>query len=158
MLKYFGIIAILAGLVGVYSAYRKYAQRRLLEISSFIKLISGIKEEIEVYSRPLGSYLSSFHDEALEAAGFNFSDVDASRAYNSARHRLSVGARADLVLDGFFSGLGSSGRDTEIAKCSLAIDKLCSIEAEDAEAIHKNEISIGAISAAIGLSVTILII
>ena len=158
MLKYLGICALLWGLIGVYSSYRAYTERRLSELSAFVKLICGIKEEIEVYSRPLGTYLSSFRDGAFDAVGVDFSSKDAKEAYERSKDALAIGAVADDILSSFFSSLGSSGREGEIAKCEYAIDKLRVIEEEERASLAKNRVSLGAITAAVGLSVTILII
>ena len=158
MLKYIGIVFLLAGLVGVYSSYRAYTERRLSELSAFIKLISGLKDEIELYSRPLGRYLSSFRECALENAGVDFSGSCAEESYRRARGSLSVGESADETLLTFFSSVGSGGRGGEVARCERTVDKLRAIEEEERIALGKNRTSVGAIFAAVGLTVTILVI
>lgn len=159
MLKYLGILAIFAACVMPAREYVKCHKRSMSEYKFFIKLCDGIYEEISCYLRPISDFLARYDTSELKwldpsflGAGRSFSD------FSAACDGLSVSERAKGAISDFFSSLGTTSRDGELARVSALKNTLSAEMENEGREGEKNARSASAICCAVGLTLVILLI
>ena len=158
MLKYIGLALIILASLALALGYGAYSRKRLAELDGIIRLITSIRDGIEVYLKPLYEIFSEFSDNALSAAGFVMSGDDPEAEYARLSGRLSLGSEVKRRLSEFFSVLGTSGKERELSRIEELHASLLDIRERERGELARSRSVVGTVSCAIGLLLVILFI
>ena len=159
MIKYIGLVFILASAFIFSREYEKKEKTRLLEIDEFLRLFSYMKTRISCFLSKKSEWASGFKSnspliaEFLEKARF----AELSEAFSSVSDKLSLGEEK-LMISRFFESFGEGFKDGEID----SLETLISSFSKEGEIIRKNSLknvkTAKTLATAIALGIVILLL
>lgn len=141
--------------------YSLYVERRLAEGDAFLALISHVERMISEYLAPPEVIFADFSSDELEECGFlpavraGLSPAD---AIISPDVHLSVSAKIRDRLKAYFSALGRSYREGELAAARECLADLGKIQAAERQELQKSVNLTRTLLLCVTMGITILII
>ena len=158
MIKYFGLIMILASAFIISREYEKNQKKRLFLLSEFIRFCEHIRLKISCFLAPKTDWLSDFQTDSAELLSFlslaRQAPLDTS--FREVENVLFVDEKRELTR--LFSSIGKGYRDGELALLDDVIEKLRAIYGGALSEIDKNVKTVRVLVSAISLGIAILLI
>lgn len=159
MIKYVGLISILASAFLFAREYEKNEKKRLLECSEFLRLLIHIKNKISCFLMKKSEFIASFDSESEEVSEFllKAKEEELSEAFRYVSDKLSLGAEKEILLS-FFENFGRGYKDGELALAESAISSF-KLEKERVEKESEKTVkTVKTLAAAISLGLVILLL
>ena len=140
-MKLAGITMILVAALVFYSGKSAKISERQTVLSELFRFVEHAKIEIGCYLRPISEIAATFTSETLSKKEF-LSDIEkkgAYKAYLSLLEKVSLGEAAELVLDRFFSLLGTGYAEDEIKLIDTTLSELKEILSSEGETATKQK-------------------
>ncbi|MBQ4561825.1 MAG: stage III sporulation protein AB [Clostridia bacterium] len=148
--KYFAFGIIM--LVSMYCAYcfKKYGEDKIKYHYSIIEFISYVKRQIGYFCTPTQKILGNYDDPILNKSGFF--------EKNGIEENIYLDSQGKKILLEFFSMLGKSDAEDQMANCDYTIESINSLLNEYKDDVVKRYKAYSTISVVVGLMLIILLI
>ena len=160
-MKYIGIVLILFASILFGSVYSEKMNRPADEVREFLRFLRFMKERVVCYLEPPSKVACSFSSELLESSGFLpklRSGAGLHDAFIFSRANLSAGDEELGILSDFFERSGRGYLEGELKLIDTAIGSLERALEGYSERSRTRGKSVKAISVAVGLGISLLLI